>query len=76
MADPNPKGAEALVAGDRGRGSRHLITQPPVSIVKSPWKENQTEVAYDDMAVETFEGGKGKDDENEWQDNEPEPADP
>ena len=67
MADPSPTGAEALVAAGE-------------SIVKSPWKDNQAEVAYDDMAVKTFEGGKGEDDENELQDDEPRasgsPADP
>jgi len=58
-------------SGGRGRGSPKLITQPPVSIVKSPWKDNQADVAYDDMAVETFESGKGADEDNEWQDDEP-----
>jgi hypothetical protein len=67
---PNSHGGRGS-SGGRGRGSRHLITQPPEFIVKSPWKDNQTEVAYDDMAVETFEGGKGEDDENEWHDDEP-----
>ena len=28
-------------------------------------------VAYDDMAVEKFKSGKGEDEDNEWQDDEP-----
>ena len=48
-----------------------MITQPPVPIVKSPWKDNQTNVAYNGMAVETFEGGKGEGEDKEWQDDEP-----
>ena len=58
-------------SGGRGRGRGQLITQPLVSIVKFPWKDNQTNVAYNDMAVETFEGGKDEGEDNEWQDDKP-----
>jgi hypothetical protein len=44
-----------------------MVSQTPTSLEKSPWKDNQENVEYDDQAIETFEGGKGADDENEWQ---------
>jgi hypothetical protein len=53
----------------RGHGSnQRMITQTPASLAKSPWKDNQNNVDYDDQAVETFEGGKGANEEHEWQD--------
>jgi hypothetical protein len=45
-----------------------MVSQTPASLEKPPWSDNQDNVAYDEMALETFEGGKGADDENEWQD--------
>jgi hypothetical protein len=54
--------------GSRGRahGPERMVSQTPASLEKSPWKDNQDDVAYDDQATETFEGGKGADDDNEW----------
>jgi hypothetical protein len=47
-----------------------MVTQTPASLAKSPWKANQDNVAYDDQAVETFEGGNGEDDVYEWTEDE------
>lgn len=43
-----------------------MVTQTPASLEKSPWKDNQDNTEYDDQQNETFEGGNGVDDDNEW----------
>jgi hypothetical protein len=46
-----------------------MVSHTPPFLESSPWKDNQDSVIYDDQAIETFEGGKGADDDNEWDDS-------